>query len=322
MMLTRKNILLFSILIWLSNVTWAQQDPQFTQFQFNQLVYNPAFAGTNDNLIFTLFDRIQWAKSGFENAPVTQTFSANTPLKEKTMGAGLHIINDKAGIERNFSLIGSYAYHLNLPKGKLGMGMSVGFKQYRVNQSEIQAFDKNDPLVNQGLRAPMLPELGVGFLYRQQNDKFYVGISSGHLTQSKIKYTNSFANSQLIRHYYLTGGYSYRFKTDYVLKPAVLLNVVSKAPIQSQLNLTCEYKDMVWLGLGYRTGAAMTFNVGVYADKISEKFKEKIKIGYSFDYVMVAKVPRFSNAGSHEIFITYEFVKKEKTHIPKFKRLE
>ena len=102
----------------------------------------------------------------------------------------------------------------------------------------------------------------------------------------------------------------------------MMLNVVNKAPVQSHLNLTCEYKDMVWLGLGYRTGAAMTFNVGVYADKISEKFKEKIKIGYSFDYVMVANVPRFRNSGSHEIFITYEFIKKEKTHIPKFKRLE
>lgn len=317
-----KKLLPFLLVLLLFHNSWAQQDPQFTQFQFNQLVYNPAFAGTTDNINFTLFNRNQWVASGFENAPVTQTFSANMPLKDNTMGAGLHVVNDKTGLERNFSLLGSYAYHLNLPKGKLGMGMNLGFKQYRVNQDDIKAYDQYDPLVNQGLRAPMLPEIGVGFLYRHQNDKFYAGFSSTHLTQSKIKYTNAFANSQLLRHYYLTGGYNHRIGNDFVLKPALWLNFVSKAPIQSQLNLTAEYKEMVWLGLGYRTGAAMTFNIGVNADKISEKFKERIKIGYSFDYVMVAKVPRFRNAGSHEIFISYELSKHEKTHIPKFKRLE
>ncbi len=320
-MLAKKYILgVLAILLQLQQA-FAQQDPQFTQFQFNQLVYNPAFAGTTDNIRFTLFNRNQWVGPAFENPPVTQTFSVNAPIKDK-MGAGLHIINDKAGLERNFSLLGSYAYHLTMKSGKLGMGMNLGFKQYRVNQDEIKAYDQYDPLVNQGIRAPLLPEIGVGFLYRHKDDKFYAGISSGHLTQSKIKYTTTFANSRLLRHYYLTGGYNYRLGTDYVLKPAIWLNYVRKAPFQGQLNVTGEYKEMVWLGMSYRTGAAMTFNIGVNADKISEKFKEKIKIGYSFDYVMVSKIPKFRNGGSHEVFISYELGKKEKTHIPKFKRLE
>ncbi|MBC7391357.1 MAG: type IX secretion system membrane protein PorP/SprF [Opitutaceae bacterium] len=321
-MFINKNILAIAALLLLVQKVFAQQDPQFTQFQFNQLVYNPAFAGTTEALKFTLFNRNQWVASGFENAPVTQTFSANTPLKDGTMGAGIHILNDKAGLERNFSLLGSYAYHLDLKSGKLGMGIQLGFKQYRVNQGDIKAYDKQDPLVNQGISAPMLPEVGIGFLYRDKDDKFYAGISSMHLTQSKIKYTNEFANSKLLRHFYLNGGYNYRINTDYMLKPALWLNYVAKAPFQAQLNVTGEYKEMVWLGIGYRSGAALTFNFGVNADKISEKFKEKIQIGYSFDYVMVSKIPKFKNAGSHEIFITYMLSKKEKTHIPKFKRLE
>jgi len=318
----KRYIVAIAVFLLLSDMGFAQQDPQFTQFQFNQLVFNPAFAGTVDNLKFTLFNRNQWMGSGFENAPVTQTFSANTPLKEGKMGAGIHILNDKVGLERSFSLLGSYAYHLDLKSGKLGMGIQLGFKQYRVNQGDIKAYDKQDPIINQGISAPLLPELGIGFLYRHKDDKFYAGLSSMHLTQSKIKYSPELANSKLLRHFYLTGGYNYRFHTDYVAKPALILNYVAKAPVQLQINGSVEYKDLVWLGLGYRTGAAMTFNIGVNADKISEKFKEKIQVGYSFDYVMVSKVPRFRNSGSHEIFITYMLSKKEKTHIPKFKRLE
>lgn len=305
-----------------SSGVWAQQDPQFTQYMFNNLVYNPAFAGTVDNWQFSLFNRNQWVASGYSNAPVTQSFSANTPINYKTykMGGALHLMNDKVGIEKSFSLLGSYAYHLDLKSGVLSFGMQVGFKQYRVNQSDINAYDKDDPIVNQGIRAPLLPEVGLGFLYK--TDKYWAGISSLHLTQSKIKYNNSSVASRLMRHFYVVGGYNFQVHPDWKVKPSLMLNFVSGAPFQGQINTMGEYKDMVWLGLGYRTGAAFTINVGVNADKISEKFKEKIKIGYSFDWVTVAGVPRFRNAGSHEIFLIYELSKKEQTHIPKFKRLE
>jgi type IX secretion system PorP/SprF family membrane protein len=312
-------------ILWMllgSSSLWAQQDPQFTQYMFNNLVYNPAFAGTVDNWQFTLFNRSQWINSGYSNAPVTQTFSANTPLtyKDNKMGAGINIINDKIGIERNLSILGSYAYHLNLKKGTLSFGMQLGIRQYRINQSDINAYDKDDPIVNQGIRAPILPEVGIGFLYK--TEKWYAGFSSMHLTQSKIKYTNDFAHSRLLRHFYLTGGYTFTLHPDWKLKPSAMMNFVNGAPFQGQLTVMGEYKEMVWLGVGYRSGAATTFNVGVNADKISEKFKEKIKIGYSFDWTMISAVPGFSNSGSHEIFIIYELSKKEQTHIPKFKRLE
>ncbi|HAR19271.1 MAG TPA: hypothetical protein DCR46_01300 [Cytophagales bacterium] len=312
----------FCLLLGLIQRSLAQQDPQFTQFQFNPLIYNPAFAGTSENLSFTFFNRNQWVASGFENAPVTQTFSANSPLNQQTMGVGLHLMTDKAGIERNFSLSGSYAYHLTLPTGKLGMGMQVGMRQYRANQDEFRAFDQYDPLVNQGIRSPILPELGVGFLYRHQDEKFYLGLSSLHLTQSKIKYSSDQANSKLLRHFYFNGGYNHSVGEKYKLKPAFWLNYVNNAPLQVQVKLVGEYKEAVWLGFGYRTGAAFTFNIGVNADKISDNFKDKIKIGYSFDYVSIAGVPRFRNLGTHEIFINYELRSMEKTHTPKFRKLE
>jgi type IX secretion system PorP/SprF family membrane protein len=321
-MARKRWIIGFCFLLGLVQRTWAQQDPQFTQFQFNPLIYNPAFAGTSENLNFTLFNRNQWVASGFENAPVTQTFSANAPLKQQTMGAGLHVVTDRAGIERNFTLMGSYAYHLDLTSGKLGMGMQVGMRQYRANQDEIRAFDQFDPLVNQGIQSPILPELGVGFLYRHQDDKFYLGLSSVHLTQSQIKYSNQLANSKLLRHFYFNGGYNQSLGEKYRLKPAFWLNYVNNAPLQVQAKIVGEYKEAIWLGFGYRTGAAFTFNIGVNADKISDKFKEKIKIGYSFDYVSIAGVPRFRNSGTHEVFINYELRNMEKTHTPKFRRLE
>ena len=301
---------------------WAQQDPQFTQYMFNNLIYNPAFAGTVDSWEFTGFNRLQWASSEYANAPVTQTFSGNLPFayKGKKMGGGLHIINDKLGIEKNFTIMGSYAYHLEMKKGTLSFGMQVGARQYRVNQDAINAYDKEDPIVAQGIRAPLLPEIGIGLLWRGKN--YYAGFSSVHLTQSKIKYTTAFANSKLLRHFYLTGGYDWQVNTNIKIKPSIWLNFVNGAPFQGQISVLAEYKEMVWGGLGYRTGAAMTFYAGVNADKVSDRFSERIRIGYSFDMVLITGIPRFRNAGTHEIFITYNLAKKEAAHIPKFKRLE
>ncbi len=321
-MMWKKYRILFVFVLFGFTDLWAQQDPQFTQYMFNKLVYNPAFAGTTDNWQFTFFNRSQWVSSGFSNAPVTQTFSANTPItyKDYKMGGGINIMNDKVGIERNLTIVGAYAYHLSLKTGTLSFGMQLGVRQYRINQSDINAYDKDDPIVNQGIRAPLLPEVGIGFLYRQE--KWYAGFSSMHLTQSKIKYTNDFAHSKLLRHFYLMGGYDFTVHPDWKVKPSALLNFVNGAPFQVQLTTMGEFKEMVWLGLGYRTGAAMTFNMGVNADKISEKFKEKIKIGYSFDWVLISGIPGFHNKGTHEVFIIYDLTKKEQTHIPKFKRLE
>src|SRR6186713_2215714 len=73
----------------------AQQRPQFTQFMYNNLAINPAYAGADEVLSLTFVNRNQW--SGIENAPSTQSFAAHTLIKNKNIGIGLTILNDKIG---------------------------------------------------------------------------------------------------------------------------------------------------------------------------------------------------------------------------------
>src|SRR4051794_4301584 len=76
----------------------AQQKVQFTQYMFNELILNPAFAGSDGALSVTVMDRSQWA--AVDGAPKTQTFSAHTFFSSKNLGAGLSFVNDKIGVHK------------------------------------------------------------------------------------------------------------------------------------------------------------------------------------------------------------------------------
>jgi type IX secretion system PorP/SprF family membrane protein len=103
----------------------AQQRVQFTQYMFNGLIINPAYAGAHEALSLTFIQRSQWA--GVENAPNTQTLSAHTLFKKKHLGLGVSLINDRIGVHKNISALTNYAYHLRVSSNAyLSMGLLAG----------------------------------------------------------------------------------------------------------------------------------------------------------------------------------------------------
>jgi type IX secretion system PorP/SprF family membrane protein len=312
---------LYLLMMFLCIQGLAQQDPDlhFSHYHYNNLIINPSYAGKTNDISFAGFFRNQWV--GFNGAPVTGTFSVHSPIPNKNIGVGLHVITDKIGLESHLSVMSNYAYHIHMKKAVFSMGLSAGFKQFSIDQSKLQ-LETPDQIdqVYTGLSAALVPNFGFGLHIRGKN--YYAAASVTNLNQPKLKY-NSTGVSKLSRHYYMKLGYDVEVSKGFVIKPMGLLSYQPKSPIQAYLSALFEKDQAYWAGVGYRTGDAMAVLVGVHMHKIkSLKFKEKITIGYAFDWT-VNGLPMYSS-GSHEIMLLYDFHLKlpNASHNPKYRRLE
>ena len=315
-----KKILAIIILVKLvSFKSFAQQDPDlhFSHYHYNNLIINPSYAGKTNDISFAGFFRNQWV--GFKGAPVTGTFSAHSPIPNKNIGLGLHVISDHIGLENHLSLMTSYAYHIHMKKAVFSMGLSAGFKQFSIDQASLRLEDDKD-VVYTNLGSALVPNFGFGLHFRTKD--FYAAASVTNLNEPKLKY-NSSGVSRLSRHYYTKIGYNYDVNKNLEIKSMALVSYQPKSPIQGYLSVLVEKDQAYWGGLGYRTGDAMAVLVGVHVDKIKAlRFKEKISIGYAFDWT-VNGLPTYS-AGSHEIMVLYDIHLKvsNRNHNPKYRKLE
>jgi len=318
------KIILFFFVVVLSGKIHAQQDAQYTNFMFNKLVINPAAAGSENAIEASFFYRSQWVKfSDSPVVPVTQTFSLHAPVGEQPIGVGVNVVNDRIGFQKNLNITLSGSYHIEF-KGnsfygrknrRLYMGLQGGFRQYSIDVDKLDPHEQGDLVIPELGKSVMLPEIGIGFLYKM--DGFYAGVSVPHLIQSRLKYTDyQNINARQIRHYYVTSGYEYKLTEDLLLKPNVIMKYALNAPIEFDINALVEYQKVVWGGTSVRTRDAIAFLMGVNIGEITPSFNEQIKMGYSFDWT-VSGLPRY-NRGSHEVFLIYNIGLGGKTLRPKF----
>lgn len=289
-------------LVFCFNLFFAQQQTLFTNITMHQYLYNPAFAGSNNGLQFNAGYRNQWA--GFDGSPSTLMASGYGTLKKRpNMAIGGLIISDKNGLMQRNSFYGSYSYHVKLNKKfKLGFGLSMGAVQYNVKIYNAKPYDKDDDfLKNNILNANAFDGNAGLYLYSK---KFFLGMSSQQFFSTKIHWPNT--TGKLTPHFYLYAGYNITLdkkKKEWVLQPSVLARFNSPAPFQFEANLKCTYKDMFWLGGGYRFGSSAYVMLGTTISKM-------FTVGYSYDYAVTA-LQKYSN-GSHEIILSYTLAGKKK----------
>ena len=222
-----KKILLPTFLLVLMAFSGsAQQDPMFTKYMFNSLVFNPAYAGAKDHMSVTLLHRDQWW--GIEGAPKTQSFTIHSPLEGDRVGLGLSVIRDEIGPTKTLSAMASYAYRIPLGQGKLALGVQAGAMNYRTDLSDLSIENASDPVFMNSLIPNMwLPNFGAGVHYYVPN-KFYVGASSPNILQSTLRDNvgvpeiDSMMASRF-RHYYLFAGGAIRLNSLMVFKPSFLV---------------------------------------------------------------------------------------------------
>jgi type IX secretion system PorP/SprF family membrane protein len=272
----------------------AQQIPNFSMYNMNHYLVNPAATGTTDRVPVSLSYRKMWA--GIENTPSIQYLSGNM-LVGQDMGVGAKLFNSQIGPLRKTGLEGTYSYHLSLGSGdtRLSFGLSLLLYQFNLNKSDLFVKDIEDQ-VFMGDEQMFVPDAGFGtYLY---GSNFYVGISVPQLFQRNIDLKSDVILQQKqVRHYYLHGGYIFEAGPDFKIEPSVLLKFMETGIFQADINALATYKDMINFGISFRTEEALSFQAGY---KNTDIF-----IGYAYDLVLS---PVKSNTwGSHEILFTYTF---------------
>ena len=305
-----KRILSILTFILCSGQLFAQQDAMYSQYMFNTLAINPAYAGSRDVLSATALMRSQWI--GVEGAPETKTLSFDTPLRNKRIGMGVQAFNDKIGITSLTGGFISYAYRIFGENSTFAFGLQAGASHFKADFNSVRLGENGLDYAFLSNIDQVLLNFGTGIYYN--TDKFYIGASVPHLlnntlNNNKVIVTNAMVARQYI-HLFIASGYVFKLDENFKLKPSFLFKGVKGAPIQLDLNANLWIKDVISLGVQYRTNA----DVGAL---IEAQVNPQIRFGYSYDK-SVTKLANF-NSGSHEIMLRYEFgFEKDKVASPRF----
>lgn len=273
----------------------AQQYPVYSQYLFNPLVINPAYAGSHVQLSTTGMFRNQWLN--LEGAPKTASLSMHTTLGRPNVGVGMLLTNDKIGSYSNTSIYGAYSYSIRSATSKLSFGLQAGFSLVSADYSQLNLDDLNDGSFvsfNDKIR----PNFGAGVYY--QTKKFYAGLSIPFLLNTEVENNleTVFTGIKEARYYYLNGGAFLplnAMKTA-VLHPSVLIRTQEGQPLSLDLNMDVILNDVFSLGVSYR-------NIDAIITYMSLKLSDQFHFGYSYDWT-TSDLNQFSK-GSHEFMLNY-----------------
>ncbi len=286
----KKILITLAAVIAMITASQAQQLPLYSQYMMNGFLLNPAMAGSVDYIPLRITARQQWV--GITDAPATYAISGHSKIGD-AMGVGGYIFTDMFGPIQRTGAQGSYAYHLKLgSETKLGLGLSLSAFQYSLDESQLDLLEEGDNAVTYGTETVFVPDANFGaYLY---GEKYFAGLAAQQLVQFKIQLGDNGQNSnQIVRHYFITGGYTFDLGEKFQLQPSLLLKGTERSPFQVDINLKAIYQKNYWLGVSFRTQDAVIAMLGVKVDKYM--------IGYAFDYTL-SNIINYSS-GSHEIMI-------------------
>lgn len=283
----------------------AQQLPQFTQYMYNTISINPAYAGSRETLSIVGLHRSQWV--GIKGGPITQTLSVHSPLRNEKMGLGMSFINDKLGYQYFSYVYADFSYTINTgEKTKLAFGLKGGFTRYTLGD-DLRGAEPNDPSIY-GFENRWSPNIGVGFFWHTQ--KWYLGLSAPRILNTNY---NKEGNNSGIQYealerisYYFTGGYVFNLSDNTKFKPAALIKATNGAPLSYDITANFLFHEKLWLGASYRINN-YTAALGAIADF---QIAKPLRIGYAYEYPL-SDIIEFSG-GSHEVLLIFEIFKTNK----------
>lgn len=300
----RTKILYFAIML-LSLVSYSQQDAQYTQYMYNTINVNPAYAGSRGVMSIFGLHRTQWV--GLDGAPTTNAFSINSPLGGN-VGGGLSFVNDKIGptVENTISADISYTIQTS-ETYKLSFGVKGTANLFNLDVTKLNPVSLGDPLL-QNLDNNFSPNVGAGVYLH--SDKLYLGASVPNFFETRRYDDNSIAVYKERMNLYFIGGYVFDLTSNLKFKPAFLTKVVEGAPLQLDLSGNFLINEKFVLGAAWRWSAAVSAMAGF-------QVSDGLYIGYGYD-LETTKLRNY-NSGSHEVFLRFElFKRQDKIVSPRF----
>jgi type IX secretion system PorP/SprF family membrane protein len=293
------RILFFMVplFIWLDCL--GQHDPLYSQYMFNLMAVNPAYAGSRDLLSLQLVNRYQWV--GLEGAPKTLSAGISSPLRNKKIALGLYIYYNTLGPMQNWGVLTNYTYSLKVGEDKsLSFGIDGGIRKLDIDWNIISPQDQDDESIIGRPEYALQPDFNFGIFFNAE--QYCFGLSMKHLFEHalNVEYNNGiYTIASLARHFYLIGSYALPTGKNLVLKPSLLIKYTMNIPWQFDISMSALIAGRLWIGLSYRTiRNTLVFFTEIYAGK-------NFQIGYSYD----TYISKFSghSQGSHELMLNWAF---------------
>jgi type IX secretion system PorP/SprF family membrane protein len=296
-----------AIAVIVSLHSFGQQDAMYSQYMFNQLVINPAYAGNHEVVSANMLFRDQWV--GIQGAPVTETFSIDAPMDKDKVGVGLTVYNDKIGVTRNTGAYVQYAYRIKFRKSTLALGLQAGISNLLASYTQVQ-FSQNssdyDFAFSQNVNE-LFPNFGMGLFYN--TEKFYFGLSVPYLLKKSLFQSSNIQGYEVAQHYFLSSGYIIDLNDNLLLKPSILAKYVDGAPLEVDINANLWFHGLFGIGVSYRTGDS-------FIAMLEMQMNNQLSFGYAYDYSLT-ELNKF-NYGTHELMLRYEFsYKKDRIVTPR-----
>ena len=286
------------VLLFCSVASFAQQDAQFTQYMYNTISINPAYAGSRGVISVLGLYRTQWV--GLDGAPETSSFSVNTPVGNN-VGLGVSLVNDKIGPTNENNISADFSYSIpTSATAKLSFGIKGSANLFKLDPTKLTPEDQGDPQF-QDLRNKFTPNIGAGIYWH--TDKAYVGLSVPNFIQTNRYDDNDVAIYKDQIHYYFIAGYVFNLDAYETIKfkPATLIKMVEGSPLQIDASANFMFNDKFVIGVAYRWNASVSALAGF-------QITEGLYLGYAYDLETTQLVKY--NSGSHEIFLRFEFLNK------------
>ncbi len=289
------------------NQMYGQQDPQYTQYMYNTININPAYAGSRGVMsIFGLY-RTQWV--GLDGAPKTAAFSINTPINNSKLGLGLSFVNEAIGAMDENAISADLSYTIDLgERYKLAFGIKGSANLLNVDYTKLNQYNPNDPMLANNIENQFTPNIGAGVYLH--SEKTYIGLSVPNFLETERYDDNIVSTAKQKMHFYLMGGHVFDLSPSLKFKPAFLVKAVSGAPLQADITANFMFVDKFVIGGAYRWDAAFSGLVGF-------QVTDGLFVGYSYD-AETTKLAHY-NSGSHEIFLRFElFNRFNRINTPRF----
>ncbi len=297
------------LLSFVFQYNYAQQDAQYTQYMYNTISVNPAYAGSRGVMSIMGLHRSQWV--GLDGAPRTQTLTLNTPIGDnERVGLGLSVVNDDIGPTDETYIDVDFSYTIpTSDEGRLSFGIKAGAHLLNIDFQQLTQFNQNDALFEANIDNKFSPQVGIGAYYH--TNKFYFGLSAPNLletdhfdesTTSSDSDAVSFLAEERINYYFISG-YVFDVNENLKFKPAVLSKLVFGAPLQVDVSANFLLYERLTLGVAYRWSAAVTGQIGF-------QISDSMMIGFAYDRETTELGQSQFNDGSYEVMLRFELFRK------------
>jgi type IX secretion system PorP/SprF family membrane protein len=306
-----KRPFLICFFLFAGITAFAQQDAQYSQYMFNGLFINPAYAGYRQDIYLYSFYRSQW--TGFDGAPQSFSATLDGTVNDTKVGLGLLISNDRIGAQSSTSAFANYAYRVQMGEdenSRLTFGIGAGLTQAALDGSKLNPAQQGDFDIPTTSQSAILPDARLGVLYMDKTvfagfsiDNLISGWMAGQVDKSVIL-------TMPVPHFYFTAGAYIPLNDDTMIKPSILIKDDKRGPTSLDLNTFFLLNERIWVGGTYRTAVPLykkpflqnnLEKSNAWVAMVQFFVTEKLRVGYSFDYSLTPLANY--NYGSHEISI-------------------